>query len=292
MGEEAMQQSARRLGLVLEGGAMRGLFSAGVIDVLMEHHIEPHGIVGVSAGAAFGCNMKSRQPGRCIRYNKRFARDWRYCSWRSLLTTGDMFGGDFCYHTLPNHLDPFDTKTYDANPMHFYAVCTDVDTGRAVYQRLDHANDESYEWIRASASMPVAARIVNIKGRRLLDGGIADSIPLEFFERMGYDRNIVVLTQPRNFVKRPGSLNPLINIALRRYPNFIAASNRRHEMYNAQLDHVRRQEAAGRALVLAPEEKLPVGHLCHDPKAMQQVYDLGRAQAERRIDEIKMFIGK
>ena len=118
---------------------MRGLFSAGVIDVLMEHGINFDGIVGVSAGAAFGCNMKSRQAGRAIRYNTKFANDWRYCSLRSLLTTGDIFGGEFCYHYLPKHLDIFDNDAFDQNPQEFYAVCTDVETGEPKdHQRPNH----------------------------------------------------------------------------------------------------------------------------------------------------------
>ena len=128
-----------KTGLVLEGGAMRGLFSAGVMDVLMEHQIAFDGAIGVSAGAAFGCNYKSRQPGRVIRYNTEYARDPRYCSLRSLFKTGDLFGADFCYHELPNKLDPFDTEAFQQNPMEFYVVCTDVLTGEAVYQKMRHS---------------------------------------------------------------------------------------------------------------------------------------------------------
>ncbi len=279
-----------KTGLVLEGGAMRGLFSAGIFDVMMEHDLWPDGLIGVSAGAAFGCNMKSRQTGRVIRYNKRFAHDWRYCSFRSLLKTGDMFGGDFCYHQLPLHLDPFDSKAFADNKMDFCAVCTDVETGEPVYKHLDEVNYEFMEWIRASASMPVAAKIVTINGQKLLDGGIADSIPLSYFQRQGYERNIVVLTQPRDFVKQPGSMNPLINFLLRKHPRFVEASNHRHIMYNEELGYVRQQEAAGNTLVFAPEEKLPLNHICHDPKLMQRVYELGREQAEHRLDELKKFM--
>lgn len=285
-------QSTRtaKTGLVLEGGAMRGLFSAGVIDVMMEHELWPDGVVGVSAGAAFGCNMKSRQIGRSIRYNKRFARDWRYCSVRSYLKTGELFGGDFCYHELPTTLDPFDTKTYGSNDMNFYAVCTDVDTGLPVYKKIDEMSFESMEWIRASASMPVAAKIVRINGRKLLDGGISNSIPLRFFQNMGYTRNIVVLTQPRDFIKQPEKIAPLIRMLLRKHPEFVAASDRRHVMYNDELDYIRQEEAAGRILVLAPDEKLPVNHVCHDPRLMQQTYELGRQAAERVIDKIKLMM--
>ena len=124
-----------KTGLVLEGGAMRGLFSAGVMDVLMEHQITFDGAIGVSAGAAFGCNYKSRQPGRVIRYNTMYAKDPRYCSLRSFLRTGDLFRADFCYHELPKKLDVFDAEAFQQNPMEFYVVCTDIQTGKAVYRK-------------------------------------------------------------------------------------------------------------------------------------------------------------
>jgi predicted patatin/cPLA2 family phospholipase len=278
------------LGLVLEGGALRGLFTAGITDVMMERGVYPDGLIGVSAGAAFGCNMKSRQPGRVLRYNKRFAHDWRYCSLRSLLLTGDLFGGDFCYHRVPDELDLFDKQTFNKSPMKFYAVCTDVDTGEAVYQQLQVADKDCYQWIRASASMPLAAKIVHVGGRRLLDGGIADSIPLRYFQSIGYRRNIVVLTQPRDFMKTPSRMNPLINVMLRRHPRFTAASDYRHIMYNQQLDYIRQEEQAGRALVLAPDSKLPIGHISHDTRVMDEVYQHGREVATRRWEELMTFI--
>lgn len=271
---------------------MRGLFSAGVMDVLMEQGVDFDGIIGVSAGAAFGCNYKSRQPGRAIRYNTRFARDWRYCSVRSLLQTGDIFGGEFDYHYLPEHLDLFDTKTFDENPTEFYAVCTDVETGQAVYQRLMKCSYECYEWIRASASMPIAARIVEIEGRKLLDGGIADSIPLEFFQRMGYAKNLVVTTQPERYVKEKNRLLPLIRIALRKYPRFIEAAARRHEMYNQQLEYLKAEEQKGQTLVIRPVRKLQIGHICHNPEEMWDTYRIGRKVAEDRLEEILSFLSR
>ena len=148
-----------KCGLVLEGGAMRGLWTAGVTDVMMENDIWPDGLIGVSAGAAFGCNYKSRQPGRAIRYNTRFARDSRYSGVKSWLTTGNYYNADFGYHTMPRQLDVFDDDAFNDNPMAFYVVCTDVVTGKAVYQLLDEATDDTYDWIRASASMPLASKV-------------------------------------------------------------------------------------------------------------------------------------
>ena len=158
-------------GLVLEGGAMRGLFTAGIIDVMMQHNIWPDAVIGVSAGAAFGCNYKSRQIGRAIRYNKQFAHDSRYSGLRSLLTTGDYFNAKFAYHTMPCSLDIFDVQAFNENPMKFIAVCTDVETGKAVYKQLDTVDEHTYDWIRASASMPLVSRIVELEGMKLLDGG-------------------------------------------------------------------------------------------------------------------------
>ncbi|KGI60613.1 patatin family protein [Prevotella sp. S7 MS 2] len=276
-------------GLVLEGGALRGLFSAGVIDVMMEQGLEPDGLVGVSAGAAFGCNYKSRQPGRCIRYNKQFAHDKRYCSLTSFLKTGDLFGGEFCYHTLPTQLDLFDTHTFDTNPMDFYAVCTDVETGQAEYRKLQEHGYECYEWIRASASMPLVSRIVSLNGRKMLDGGLADSIPLQFFQSKGYDRNIVVLTQPKGYIKTPNKLMPLIKWKYRRYPKFVEACANRHLMYNQELEYVASEEQSGHALVIRPTAKLSIEHISHNPDEMQQVYEHGREIALSHLNEIKNF---
>ena len=196
-----------KTGLILEGGAMRGLFSAGVIDVFMENGIEFDAAIGVSAGAAFGCNYKSRQPGRVIRYNKRFAKDPRFCSLRSLIKTGDLFGAEFCYHTIPDKLDLFDTQAYIDNPMDFYVVVTDIETGKAVYINSEEAGEDALECFRASASMPVVSKPVEIKGKKYLDGGIADSVPIQYFESIGSDRNVIILTQPIGYVKKPSSIS-------------------------------------------------------------------------------------
>ena len=280
-----------KTGLVLEGGALRGLFTAGVIDVLMEHDITFDGIVGVSAGAAFGCNYKSRQPGRVIRYNVRFAHEWRYCSLRSLLKTGDLFGGEFCYHLMPEQLDPFDWNTFEKDPTEFYAVATDLKTGEAIYKKIEEHSRESREWFRASASMPLVSKVVKIQGREMLDGGIADSIPLKFFQEKGYERNVVVLTQPEDYIKKPNKLMPLMRIGLHRYPKFLQAMERRHLMYNAQLDWVRQEEQKGNILVIRPQQKLAIEHVSHDREQMQHVYQQGRIITENKISDIKAFLG-
>ena len=278
-----------KTGLVLEGGAMRGMFPAGVLDVMMEHGIKPDGIVGVSAGACFGCNYKSCQPGRAIRYNKAFAKDKRYCSVWSLVKTGDIFNADFAYHVVPVEYDPFDNEAFESNEMEFHVVCTDVMTGKPVYHVCDKGGHEFFEWVRASASMPVVSNVVEIGGYRLLDGGMSDSIPLEYFEGQGFERNLVILTQPAGYVKRPIRMLPLLRLALRKYPAVIEAMRVRHEMYNSQLAYVACAEREGRALVIRPSCNIPIGHVCHDPEQMQAVYEMGRAEGEKRIEEINLF---
>ena len=276
-------------GLVLEGGAMRGLFTAGIIDVMMEAGVEPDGLIGVSAGAAFGCNYKSRQPGRAVRYNTRFAKDPRYSGLRSLIKTGDYFNAEFGYHIVPKEYDIFDTEAFEQNRLVFVFVCTDVMTGKAVYHQMDRVTFDELEWLRASASMPLASKVVEVGGRKLLDGGVADSIPLAYFERIGYERNIVILTQPEGYVKEPNRLMPLMRLALRKYPKMLEAMENRHLMYNQELEYVRQAEREGRCLVIRPDEKLPIGHISHDPENMRRVYEIGRRKGEKHLDQIIDF---
>ncbi len=277
-------------GLVLEGGALRGLFTAGVMDVLMEHGVTFDGLVGVSAGACFGCNYKSGQQGRVLRYNLRYAHDPRYCSLWSLLTTGGIFGPRFAYYRLPLELDPFDISAFDANPMEFHLVATDVQTGEAVYRRFYHYTDDMLDWILASSSMPIVSRIVNIDGKQLLDGGIADSIPLHYFQEQGYERNLVVLTQPANYQKRPLRYLKVIRRLLRSHPQLLAAWEHRHEMYNSELEYIAGQQASGNALILCPAQPLAVGHVSHSRRLMREVYCEGREVASAQLPRIKDFL--
>lgn len=280
-----------KTGLVLEGGAMRGLFTAGVIDVMMEQGITFDGLVGVSAGSSFGCNYKSRQPGRVLRYNLKYGKDPRYMGLRTLLRTGNLVGAEFAYHTLPLELDIFDVDTFERNPMEFHVVCTDVATGNPVYYKMDKVDYDSLEWLRASASMPIVTRPVKVDdGRRMLDGGISDSIPLKYFQGQGFDRSVVVLTQPRDYRKKP--VKPwLFRLLMPRTKAIAEAMGRRHMMYNSQLDYLNEQEVSGNTLVIAPEEPLPIGRIDTDPRKMKNVYQLGRTVCLAHLDAIKEFLG-
>lgn len=280
-----MSTGKHRRGLVLEGGALRGLFTAGVLDIFLERGITFDGLIGVSAGACFGCNFKSQQLGRVIRYNKRFARDPRYCSWRSLLTTGNLFGAEFCYRELPNKLDVFDTAAFEKNPMEFHLVATDAATGKPIYKQLTKADDATLDWIRASASMPLVSQPVEIDGGLYFDGGLSDGIPLKYFESLGFTQNIVITTRPRGYRKFPRKSIALTKPFLRRHKAIYEALKTRHIWYNDTLEYIDRRVADGAAILIAPEKPLEISRVCHDPAIMQRVYDLGRKAAEK----IKLF---
>lgn len=279
-----------KTGLVLEGGAMRGMFTAGIMDVLMEAGVIFDGAIGVSAGAAFGVNYKSRQIGRAIRYNMRFCADKRYCGLRCLLRTGNIYSTEFAYGEVPLKYDVFDFDAYRRNPMEFHIVCTDVESGQPVYHRWDSFDDHGFDWIRASASMPLVSKIVEIDGQKLLDGGIADSIPLRYFESIGYGRNVVILTQPDAYEKKENGLLFLIRLMYRKYPRLVEAMEKRHEMYNETLAYIAEKEKSGEILVLRPETALPVSRVERKPERLKAVYDIGRAAAQARLAEIRAFL--
>ena len=281
-----------KYGLIMEGGAMRGMFTAGVMDVLMGNDIRFDGGIGVSAGAAFGCNFKSNQIGRVIRYNKNYCKDPRFCSIRSLIKTGDLYGAEFCYTTIPYELDLFDCEAYLNNPMDFYVVCTDVETGKPVYRKCITGRDEDLIWIRASASMPIASRVVEATGYKLLDGGISDSIPLEYFESLGYNKNVIILTQPKGYIKKPSKALPLIKASLKKYPNVYKTMQNRHNDYNEAIKLIEEKEKTNDVLVIRPPEKLPVGRVEHNPKKLQIAYDIGRETALKQLEQVKEFVNK
>lgn len=277
-------------GLVLEGGAMRGMFTAGVMDVFMENKIEFDGVIGTSAGAAFGCNYKSGQIGRVIRYNMKYCADKRFCSISSLLKTGNIYNAEFAYHTLPTQLDVFDSKAFAENKTEFYVVATDLKTGEAVYRKCEKGEYDDLEWVRASASMPIVSKPVEIDGYTMLDGGITDSIPLKYFEQIGYDRNIVILTQPADYIKKKNPILPVARYFLRKYPKAYNAFSRRHETYNETTQYIKEKEARGEVLVIRPPHALEIKKTERDPNVLKSVYDIGRETGEKALERVKMFL--
>ena len=269
---------------------MRGLFTCGIMDVLMEEGITFDGAAGISAGAVFGVNFKSKQIGRPLRYNTTYCKDPRYCSLKSLITTGDLYGVDFCYREIPEHLDVFDADTFAKNPMEFHIGATDIKSGEIVYHKCTDGGKEDGLWMRASASMPLVSRPVEINGNLYLDGGVVDSIPYHHMKEAGFDRCLVILTQPEGFVKGPNKLIGLMKIFYKKYPKLIEAMETRHIRYNEQVHEVREDEKKGLVYVLCPETSLHIGRTEKDPAELKRVYQEGRKIAEKHLEAIRDFL--
>ena len=280
-----------KTGIVVEGGGMRGIYGAGVLDVLLENDIKADGLIGVSAGAIHGCSFVSGQKGRSIRYNLKYSRDPRYMSMRSLIRTGDMFGMDFCYRELPETLDPFDNETFESSSTEYYVTCTDVETGQPVYHRCPSRRGDRIDWVRASASMPLASRIVELDGKKLLDGGVADSIPVMAFRKMGFKKDLVILTRPEGYRKKQNPMLPLIRSAYREYPEFVETAASRHLVYNRELDEISRLEREGEILVIRPSRRIKISRTERRPERIEQMYRLGREDAMKAFSGIKAFMG-
>ena len=266
------------------------MFTSGVLDVFMANGIKLDAAVGVSAGVLFGCNYKSNQPGRALRYNIRFKDNPEYMSWRSLLRTGNYVNEHFSYHLLPHEYDPMDFQTYRENPMRFYAVCTDIDEGHPVYHEIDDADGTGLRWMQASASMPVFARPVEIEGHHYLDGGITDSIPLKFIQQKGYRKNVVILTQPADYYKKKAHVGLAMKMFLKNYPKVAELMSIRHVMYNEQLDYIRSEQQKGDTFLICPDEKLNIGRLSLKEDKMRRVYETGVEKALSLLPQLKEFI--
>lgn len=287
-----MQIPSKKLGLVLEGGGMRGVYTAGVIDFLLEQNLLVDGVVGVSAGAVQAVNYVANQPKRGFRVIATYANDKRYMSFRSLLLTGDLFNKEFCYERIPNELDPFDYAAFEASPVKCYATVTNVMTGEAENLLLKDMTGPDMDKLRASGSLPLVSRLVNIDGIPHLDGGIADSIPYKAFQQMGYGKCIVVLTRAKGYRKEPNSLMPLIRLKYRKYPRFVEACANRYRVYNQTLEDLEEAEARGEVFVIRPQKTVEVARHERDVNKLNLLYEEGYEETKSMFDDLKKFIGK
>ncbi len=270
-----------KIGLVLEGGGMRGIYTAGVLDVFMDHGLTFDGVIGVSAGAIHGCSYLSGQRGRSIRYYKKYCGDKRFMSLRNLLFSGDLAGKQFCYHDIPERLDPYDYDAFNRSHTEFYAGCSNLETGKAEYLRITDMKRQ-VDRMRASASLPLVSRIVSINGMKLLDGGCTDSIPVRAFLKMGFTRDVVVLTRHLGYQKAPEHTG-LARIIYHRYPLFVKALRQRHLVYNKTLEDIARLEQSGQIFVIRPSVPLTISRIESDPEKLQQVYDIGVRDAQKQL---------
>ena len=269
---------------------MRGMFTAGVLDVFLDEQIHIDGIVSVSAGALFGVNFPSKQKGRVLRYNKKYLNDKRYMGWHSLFTTGNIVNKDFAFYQLPFELDVFDQAAFARSGIDFYTVLTNVESGEAEYVKI-HDAFEQMETLRATSAMPFVSKMVEINGKKYLDGGIADSIPLHFCQQLGYDKIIVVLTRPLDYRKTP--TNPLIfNAFYRRYPKLVERLTNRYADYNRAVEDVIRLNEQGEIFVIRPSVTLPIRRIEKDVAKVQAMYDLGVSDAKIAIPMLKQYLSE
>ena len=279
-----------KVGLVLEGGAMRGMFTAGVLDVFLDEQIHIDGIVSVSAGALFGVNLPSKQRGRVLRYNKKYLNDKRYMGWHSLFTTGNIVNKEFAFYQLPFELDVFDQAEFARSGIDFYTVLTNVESGEAEYVKI-HDAFEQMETLRATSAMPFVSKMVEINGKKYLDGGIADSIPLRFCQQLGYDKIIVILTRPLDYRKTPTNLL-LFNAFYRRYPKLVERLTNRYADYNRAVEDVIRLNEQGEIFVIRPSVTLPIHRIEKDVAKVQAMYDLGVRDGQDILPALKAYLTK
>lgn len=281
-------QKQLKTAFVLEGGAMRGLYSAGVLDVFMQNNISTDAIYGVSAGALFGINFKSKQIGRAIRYNIKYAHEKNYMGLYSLITTGNIMNKEFCFDKLVYELDKFDFQTFNESPIDFFAVVTNIQTGKSEYIKIDDAK-EGLEALRASGSMPFVSRNVQIKDSKYLDGAMSDPIPFQKVLDEGFEKIVVILTRPEGYRKNKSYMP--YNLIYRKYPNFVKVANNQFENYNKTLDLIKKYENEGKIVVLRPSKNLKIARVEKNIGKLNAIYKLGVDDCNMNLDKIKKYLG-
>ena len=279
-----------KVGLVLEGGAMRGIYTAGVLDTFIDNNIEVDAIIGVSAGALFGANYKSNQKGRVIRYNLDNIKNKNYMGISSWIRTGNIMNKDFCFDKLIYETDPFDFETFNKSKSDFFAVVTNVVTGKAEYIKIDDIENQM-EYLRASGSMPVVSKIVRIKGKKYLDGGISDSIPIKWGLKNGYKKIIIIETRPKEYRKKKNNItNFLFRKIYKKYPNFVNTYKNRYKNYNKAKDYIEKLEEENRVFVIRPSELIKISRIEKNKDKIQEMYRLGMRDANNKLNEMKRYL--
>lgn len=282
-----------KVGLVLEGGSMRALYSAGIMDVMMDEDIKIDGIIGVSAGALFSPNYYSKQRGRALRYNQKYCKDWRFISIPSFLLTGNVVNKQFAFYDMTRIHDQFDNETFMKNNTGFWAVVTNVKTGQAEYLKIDNIVDE-LEVLRASSALPFFSKMVEVNGEYYLDGGISDSVPVLKAKELGFDKLIVVLTQPYDFRKQPfkSYMTKALELKYHKYPQLVRALNQRYLNYNQTVETIIDLENKGEMFVFRPNRILDIGTIERNPQHMQDIYDLGVEDANQQMKALKDYLAR
>lgn len=277
-------------GLVLEGGGMRGIYTAGVLEYFMDQNLYLPYVIGVSAGACFGASYLSRQKGRNKKVNIDYITHPKYLSYKNFIKHRQLFGMDFLFDEIPNKIVPYDFQTFHSSTEEFVITTTDCQTGLPVYYKKADYEQDVLTVIRASSSLPFISPIVEFGGKLLLDGGISDSIPIKKAETDGFKRNIVILTKNDFYKKKKSNIKWMLNRYYSQYPKLVEAVLSRYEMYNKTLEHISEQERNGNIFVLRPSKKLKVGRIERDPKKLEELYLLGINDAKRSFLDLKSWL--
>lgn len=280
-----------KVGLVLEGGSLRGLYSAGVLDIMMDNDINIDCIVGTSAGALFGPNYFSNQRGRAIRYNKRFCKDRRNISMLSFILTGNVVNKNFAYYKITKELDIFDNETFMKSGKELYVTATNIESGKCEYFKINDVL-EDMEKLRATSAIPIMTRPVKIDNKFYLDGGVSDSIPVKKCLELWCDKVIVVLTQPEGFIKKKISDKKVktIKFVFRKYPKLIERMLNRHNDYNECINYINELEKEGKAFVIRPSEKLDIDLIERNPEKLEDIYQIGIKDMKKKIKNLKKYL--
>lgn len=276
--------------IVLEGGAMRGQFTAGVLDFLMERGVAFNRVIGTSAGALNGYNYLAGQIGRTCLVNTAFCDDARYLSLRSFVKTGNALGREFSFEEIPNHLIPFDYDAFNASPMTLTVVSSDLELGEADYHECDDARG-CLPYLIASSSMPLISKIVEVDGKKLLDGGTCDSVPIGYSRSTGAAKHVVVLTQAPGFEKKPNKLMPLMRQHYADYPYYLERNEHRHYEYNRTYRALERMHATGDAFVIRPQVPVTISNMEKDADKLLDLYEQGYEQAALNWPALKAYLG-
>lgn len=279
----------QKIGLILEGGGMRGAYTAGVLDFFMDKNIEFNACYGVSAGSVHACSYISKQRGRAFHVGVDYLDDREYASAYNLIKTGNFFGTEMCYDRIPNELNPYDYKEFDNYKGDFYAVVTNCLTGQAEYLKITDLKTQ-IDYIRASCSLPLMAEMVTIGGVPYLDGGISDSIPVRRSVKDGNIKNVVVLTRDINYRKKQNELLTVIKIKYSKYPNLVEAMINRHKVYNMTIDYIKKQEKKGNVFVIRPSSRVKIGRLEKDKKKLSELYKQGYKDASKKYEDLVSFM--
>lgn len=278
-----------KVGLVIEGGGMRGLYTCGVLEYFMEKDLYFNYIIGVSAGACNAASYISKQKGRNIKVNTGFLDDWRYMSFRNLILEKSLFGMDFIFKEIPDKHVQFDYEVFRNAQCEFLVGATDCKTGEALYFNKEDMR-EGFDVLRASSSLPLISPIVRYKGYELLDGGISDSIPIIKSMEDGNDKNIVILTRNKGYRKSPLKFANLIKMKYRKYPLLVQSMLNRYQKYNDTLDYIEKLEEEGKVIVIRASKEIMVDRLERNPVKLHELFQNGYEDAENAYERIMEFL--